>query len=105
MTQQFKIGEFTNFGQAGFDAYGRSFGEWNKGLQDIAAEWTDYSKKVYDDSTKAFGKIVGAKSAKRAIKVQSKYAKKAYKGHIAEMTKLGGMYAKLLQAMFKPQAL
>ena len=37
MIEHFKVGEFAKFGQGGFDAYGHSFGEWNKGLQAIAA--------------------------------------------------------------------
>jgi len=48
--------------------------------------------------------MVGAKSVEDAIEVQTKYAKKAYDAHIAEMTKLGEMYASLIQTAFKPQA-
>jgi hypothetical protein len=105
MTEHFKIAdEFQNFGPANFDNYFRSFGELNKGFQGIAAEWTDYSKKVFENSTKAYEKMVGAKSVEDAIEVQTKYAKKAYDAHIAEMTKLGEMYASLIQTAFKPQA-
>ncbi|MGA9443766.1 MAG: phasin family protein, partial [Methyloceanibacter sp.] len=84
MTEHFKIAdEFQNFGPANFDNYFHSFGELNKGFQGIAAEWTEYSKKVFENSTKAYEKMVGAKSVEDAIEVQTKYAKKAYDAHIA----------------------
>jgi len=105
MTEHFKIAdELQSFGQEGFDNYFRSFGQLSKGYQAIAAEWTDYSKQVFENSTKAYEKMVGAKSVEDAIEVQTKYAKKAYDAHIAEMTKLGEMYASLMQTAFNPWA-
>ena len=105
MTEHFKIAdEFQNFGKDGFDNYFRSFGQLNKGFQAIATEWTDYSKQVFENSTKAYEKMVGAKSVEDAIEVQTKYAKKAYETHMAEMTKLGEMYASLMQTVFNPRA-
>jgi hypothetical protein len=102
MTENFPItDEFQKFGQTGFEAYSRSFGELNKGFQAIAAEWTEYSKKVFEDSTKAFEKIIGAKSFEDAVEIQSKFVKKSYDAHIAEMTKLGEMYTSLMQTTFK----
>ena len=104
MTEHFKYGEFANFGQSGFDDYGRYFGEWNKGLQAIAAEWTEYSKKAFEDSTKAFEKLVSAKSFEQVVEIQSKFAKKASEDYAAELTKIGEMYASMAQSAFKPQA-
>ena len=46
--------EFQRVGKDGFDAAVRSFGEVNKGLQAIAAEVTDYSKKSFEDGTSAW---------------------------------------------------
>ena len=102
MTEHFPIGdELQKFGQTGFEAYTRSFGELNKGFQAIAAEWTDYYKKVFEDSTKAFEKMIGAKSIEDAIEIQSKFVKRSYDAHMAEMTKLGEMYTSLMQTTFK----
>ena len=41
--------EFHRVGKNGVDAAVHSFGEMNKGLQAIAAEVTDYSKKAFED--------------------------------------------------------
>ncbi len=94
--------EFQKVGKDGFDAAVRSFGEVNKGFQAIAAEVTDYSKKAFEDSTRAFEQLVGAKSIEQAIEIQSQYAKKAYDTYIAEMSKLGEMYVGLAKDAYKP---
>lgn len=94
--------EFQKVGKDGFDATVRSFGEMNKGFQAIAAEVTDYSKKAFEDSTRAFEQLMGAKSIEQAIEIQSNYAKKAYDAYVAEMSKLGEMYAGLAKDAYKP---
>jgi hypothetical protein len=94
--------EFQKVGKDGFDAYVRSFGEMNKGFQAIAAEVTDYSKKAFEDSTKVFEQLVGAKSIEQAIEIQSQYAKKAYDTYMAEMSKIGEMYVGLAKDAYKP---
>lgn len=94
--------EFQKVGKEGFDATVRSFGEMNKGFQAIAAEVTDYSKKAFEDSTRAFEQLMGAKSIEQAIEIQSTYAKKAYDAYVAEMSKLGEMYAGLAKDAYKP---
>lgn len=94
--------EFQKVGKDGFDATVRSFGEMNKGFQAIAAEVTDYSKKAFEDSTRAFEQLVGAKSIEQAVEIQSQFAKKAYDTYMAEFTKLGEMYAGLAKDAYKP---
>jgi hypothetical protein len=94
--------EFQKVGKDGFDAAVRSFGEVNKGFQAIAAEVTDYSKKAFEDGTRAFEQLIGAKSIEQAIEIQSQYAKKAYDAYVAEMSKLGEMYVGLAKDAYKP---
>jgi len=94
--------EFQKVGKDGFDAYVRSFGEMNKGFQAIAAEMTDYSKKAFEDSTRVFEQLVGAKSVEQAIEIQSQFAKKAYDTYMAEMSKIGEMYVGLAKDAYKP---
>ena len=94
--------EFQKVSKDGFDATVRSFGEMNKGFQAIAAEVTDYSKKAFEDSTRAFEQLVGAKSIEQAVEIQSQFAKKAYDTYMTEVTKLGEMYAGLAKDAYKP---
>lgn len=94
--------DFQKVGKDGFDAAVKSFGEVNKGFQAIAAEVTDYSKKAFEDGTRAFEQLIGAKSVEQAVEIQSQYAKKAYDSYIAEVSKLGEMYAGLARDVCKP---
>ena len=94
--------EFQKVGKDGFDAAVKSFGEMNKGFQAIAAEVTDYSKEAFEDGTRCFEQLIGAKSVEQAVEIQSQYAKKAYDTYIAEMSKIGEMYAGLARDAYKP---
>ena len=79
----------------GFDAAVSSFAEANKGLQAIAAEITAYSKKTFEDGTRALEQLLGAKSFGQAIEIQSQYAKKAYDTWVAEASKIGEIVSEM----------
>ncbi|MGB2931862.1 MAG: phasin family protein [Methyloceanibacter sp.] len=103
MTEQFKIGEeFQKVGKDSFDAAVRAYGETNKGFQAIVAEVTNYSKKAFEDSTRVFEQLVGAKSVEQAFEIQTQYAKNAYETYMAQMSKLGEMYVGLARNAYKP---
>jgi hypothetical protein len=70
--------DFQKMGKDNFDAVLRSYGELSKGLQAIGARVTEYSKQAFEDATRTFEKLVGAKSLESVIEIQSQYAKKAY---------------------------
>ena len=91
-----KFGEnFQMAGKDGFEATVRSFAEVNKGFQAMTAEVTNYSKKAFEDGTRAFEQLMGAKTVEQAIEIQSQYAREAYDTYTAEMSKLGEMYLNL----------
>jgi hypothetical protein len=85
-----------------YDAVLRSYGELNKGFQAIGARVTDYSKRAFEDATRAFEQLISAKSFEHAIEIQSQYAKKAYDTWVAEASKLGEMYAAVARDAYKP---
>ena len=68
----------------GFDASVRSFGEVSKGFQAIGATIVDYAKKSFEDGTRAFEQLVGAKSFEQVWEIQSQYAKKAFDSYVAQ---------------------
>ena len=80
----------------------KSMGILSKGAQAIAAEVADYSKKAFEDGTVALEKLFGVKSFDKAIEVQSEYAKTAYEGYVARISKLGELYADLAKETYKP---
>ena len=89
-------------GKDGFDAAVSSFGEANKGFQAIAAEIAAYSKKSFEDGTRAFEQLIGAKSFDQAWEIQSQYAKKAFEAYVAQASKIGEMYVGLARNAYQP---
>ena len=79
-------------GKDGLDAAVSYFGEANKGFQAIAAEIAAYSKKSFEDGTRAFEQLRGAKSFEQAVEIQSQYAKRAFDAYVTQTAKLGQMY-------------
>jgi hypothetical protein len=64
---------------------------------------SDLSAKVLNKShERAFEQLLRAKSFEQVIEIQSQYAKKAYDPHIAELSKLGEIYAGLTRNAYKP---
>jgi hypothetical protein len=94
--------EFQKYGKDNMDASLKSFGAVSKGVQAIAVEWADYSKKAFEQGTAATEKLFGAKSLDKAFEVQSEYAKTAYENFVAEASKLGELYADLAKETYKP---
>ena len=94
--------DLQKLGKDNVDIAMKQFGTVSKGVQAIATEVADYSKKSFEDSSAALEKLLGAKSLDKAIEVQSAYAKSAYEGFVAEATKLGELYADLAKETYKP---
>ena len=94
--------EVQRAGKDGFDAVVSSLGEANKGFQAIAAEIAAYSKKSFEDGTRAFEQLLGAKSLEQVVEIQSQYARMAYEAYFGELSKLGEMYAGLTRNAHKP---
>src|SRR5882762_7363907 len=94
--------DLQRLGQHNVDTAMKLSGEWNKGLQAIAAEMTDYTKRSFEESAATFEKLLSAKSVEQAIEIQSGFAKRSYDGYMHQMSKLGGMYAELAKEAYKP---
>ncbi|MCB1534472.1 MAG: phasin family protein [Rhodoblastus sp.] len=93
---------FQKFGKEQFEAASAAMGEVAKGLQAIATEATDYSKKSFADSSALVEKLVGVKKLDEAITLQTDYAKTSYEGFVAQATKMGEMYQAVAKEAFKP---
>jgi hypothetical protein len=94
--------EFQRAGKDGFEASVRSLGEVSKGFQAIAATVVDYSKKSFEDGTRAFEQLMGAKSFEQVWEIQSQYAKKAFDAYVAQASKVGEMYVNLARNASQP---
>lgn len=94
--------EFQRASKNTFDAAVRSLGEASKGFQAIAATVVDYSKKNFEDGTRAFEQLIGAKSFEQAWEIQAQYAKKAFDAYVAQASKIGEMYVDLARTAYQP---
>lgn len=80
----------------------KSFGTVSKGVQAIAVEVADYSKKSFEEGTATAEKLFGAKTLDKAVEIQSDYFKSAYESFVAQATKMGELYADLAKETYKP---
>ena len=93
--------DFQKVSKDNYEAVLRSYGELNKGFQAIATRVADYSKKAFEDATRAYEQLVGAKSLESVIEIQSQYAKKAFDAYVAQASKIGQMYVDLAHTSYQ----
>src|SRR5271155_4039442 len=74
--------EFQKFSKQQLDAVNSATATMAKGLQEIAAESSDYSKKAFAAGSAVVEKLLGAKSVETAIQIQTEYSKNAYEGFV-----------------------
>lgn len=75
---------------------------WSKGIQQIATEASDYTKKSFEASSGVIEKLLGAKTLDKAIEINTEFAKQAYEGMVAQATKIGELYSSMAKEAFKP---
>lgn len=100
MTETFT--ELHSFGREQLEATSAATANFAKAVQSIAAETTDYSKKVFEDQASYLEKLVGAKSFDSVLQIQSDYAKSAYESAIDQATRIGELYQGLVKEAVKP---
>lgn len=80
----------------------KSFSAVTRGLQQIATETADFTKRSYEQSTQMFEQLVQSKSFDKAIEVQNDYAKSAYQSWVSQATKMGEIYAEIAKETYRP---
>ena len=96
------VEDMRKFGKDQMEAATAASQTFTKGVQQIATEVTDYSKKSLEVSTAAMEKLLCAKTPDAAFQVQSDYAKTAYEAFVAQATKMGELYTAMVKDAFKP---
>jgi len=94
--------DIQKLGKDQFDAASVSASALTKGIQQIATEATDYSKKSFEASSGFFEKLAGVKTLDKAIEVQTEYAKSAYEEFVARATKMGELFTAIAKDAYKP---
>ena len=73
-----------------------------RGRVPLAVEATDYAKKSFETGTATLEKLAGVKTLDKAIEIQTDYVKTAFEGAVAQMTKMGELYAAIAKDAYKP---
>lgn len=94
--------DFQKISKDNYDTVLRTYGEAQRGFQEIGTHVTTYSKQAFADASATLEKLAGAKSLEHAVEIQSQYAKRAYENWVAEVTKVGEMYASVARDTYKP---
>ena len=94
--------EMEKLGKENVETATKSVDVVSKGMQAIVTELVDYSKKSFEEGTKVFEQLLGAKSFDKAIEIQQGYFKNTYEGFVAQWTKISGLYADLAKETYKP---
>jgi hypothetical protein len=94
--------EMQKLGQESSNATMNSFGGVSKGVQAIATEVADYSKRSLEEGIQAFQQLLGSKSIEKAIELQQAYFKSAYDGFVTQSTKIAALYGDLVKETCKP---
>jgi hypothetical protein len=90
------------FGKEQLEAASSVTASLAKGLQTIAAETTEFSKRSIEANSAYIEQLLNAKSIDDTIQIQSEYAKSAYARLLAQITKIGDLYTSLAKEAFKP---
>ncbi len=96
------IEDIQKFSKERMDVATKAAANFTKGVQQIAVESADYSRKSLEQSTAALEQLFGAKSIDKAIEIQSDYAKTAYEGFVSQATKISELYTNLAKDAFTP---
>jgi hypothetical protein len=96
------FGDFQKLGKIQVDATLDAVAAASKGVQALAVEVTDFSRKSFEQGTAAAESLLGARSLDRVLEIQADYARASYESFVAQATRIGALYAELARAAYKP---
>ena len=98
-----KIGqEYQNAAVTGLEASSRSVSEFNRGMQEIADEMTDYSKRSLEEVVGAWQRLLDARPFGRLVEIQTRYIQNAYEAYTSEASRIGELYLGLARRVADP---
>lgn len=94
--------DFQKIGKDQVDVALKSADVVSKGLQSLASETADYSKKWFDQGSAAFEQLLAAKSLDKAVEVQTDYMRSAYEGYVGQMSKVSEIVSEMAKSAYRP---
>jgi phasin family protein len=96
------IGEINTHSKANLEAVVASVTAATKGAETVGARAIAYSKKSVEDQVAAAKTLAAAKSVQEVVELQTAFAKSAFEGYVAEMTKINELVAASVKDAFSP---
>jgi phasin family protein len=94
--------QFNTLGKENMEAVVAFLTTYAKGIEAINAELMAFAKKSIEDSVSATKALMGAKTVKELVDMQSDFAKTSFDELMSKSSRLGEMYAKVAQQAFEP---
>ena len=94
--------DFQKLAKENFDKQVASLTVLQKGVQNVANEIADYSKKAFEANSAVFEKLSGVKSIENMFEIQSEFAKSSYEGLVQHLTKVSTIAADAAKDAYKP---
>jgi phasin family protein len=94
--------DLQKLGKDGVEATLQSFAATSKGFQTLAAEYADFARQSFEQSSSALEKLIAARTPERAFEIQSEFATGAYESFVAQTTKLGELALDVAKQSYKP---
>ena len=91
-----------DFGKDNIDVALKSADAVSKGMQAMAVEAVDYSKRSFDASGAAVEKLLAAKSLDKAVEVQSEIVRSAYEDYVGQMTRMSEIVTGMAKSAYQP---
>ena len=97
-----QIEDMQNMGKTQMEQMSSTIASMTRGLQAIATETSEYSKRSLESTSAFVEKLVGVKSIDTAMQLQSEFAKAQMEGFMAQAHKMADLYKGLTKEAFKP---
>ena len=94
--------QFNSLGKENLEAVVAFGTTYAKGIEAINAELLAFTKKAVEDSVSATKALMGAKTVKELVDLQSDFAKTTFDELMSKSSKIGEMCAKVAQEAFEP---
>ncbi len=90
------------FGQIIVDSGMKSLEGVQNGMQAIAVEATDYSRKAFEAGAASFEKLFAAKSPEKAMEIRSAFMRQAYDSFVAQSSRMSELLTEVAREAYKP---
>lgn len=96
------VEDLQRIGRSQIEATSQSAAALARGVQQIAQEASERSKKSVEDSSAAFAKLFGVQTLDGAIQVQTDFARTSYEDVVASYRRFGELFASIAKDAYGP---